>query len=277
MPELPEVETVRRGLLPALLDQQLAEVLVRRSMLRFPLPSGFATQLQGRRVTGIRRRGKYLLIDLDNALIWLAHLGMSGRMQIYPDRPPPLHAHDHVVVTTCSGTQLRFNDARRFGSMDLVEPEALDGHRLLRQLGPEPLGEDFSATELARRLAGKRTSIKAALMDQRVVAGLGNIYACEALYWADISPRRGAGTVAGKRAARLFRAVRGVLDDAIAAGGSSLRDYRHTNGELGYFQARFAVYDRAGQACPRCPADGCQIHRIVQAGRSTFYCARHQR
>ena len=277
MPELPEVETVRRGLLPVLRGERLDDIKVRRSTLRVPMPADFAARLQGRRVTEIGRRGKYLLIYLDNGLVWLTHLGMSGRMQIYPGEPPPLHAHDHVVVTTRSGAQLRFNDARRFGLMDLVSDAELSTHRLLRHLGPEPLGDGLDATILSARLAGKQTSIKDALMDQRIVAGIGNIYACETLYWAGLSPRRRAATVVGKRAANLLAALRRVLEEAIAAGGSSLRDYRHADGELGYFQVYFAVYDRADRPCPRCPTDACRVRRIAQSGRSTFYCARHQR
>lgn len=277
MPELPEVETVRRGLLPVLRGERLDEVVVRRSTLRFPLPTDFAARLRGRRVTDIARRGKYLLIHLDNGLVWLAHLGMSGRMQIYPGERPALDAHDHVVVTTRSGAQFRFNDARRFGMMDLVGGDELGTHRLLRHLGPEPLGNGLDAAILSARLAGKQTSIKAALMDQRIVAGVGNIYACETLYWAGLSPRRRAASVVGKRAANLLAALRRVLEEAIAAGGSSLRDYRHADGGLGYFQACFAVYDRADRPCPRCSTDACRVRRIVQSGRSTFYCARHQR
>lgn len=280
MPELPEVETVVRGLRPKLEGRVLAEVEQRCESLRFPLPAGFARRLRGRRVLRIDRRAKYILARLDGGEVLLCHLGMSGRMVVTkaPDRP--LDKHDHVVFTTEAGDQVRFNDARRFGVMDLVDEGRLWQHRLLRDLGPEPLGNAFNGPALAAALSGRRTPIKAALLDQKVVAGLGNIYACEALYTAGLSPRRQAYTVQGRRAERLATAIREVLGRAIDAGGSSLRDYVQADGELGYFQHHWAVYDRAGEPCPDCdcaPDHGGGIRRMVQSNRSTFYCPRRQR
>lgn len=280
MPELPEVETVCRGLAPHLEGRVLVRVLQRRPDLRKPFPPGFVERLTGRRVMAVRRRAKYILVDFDDGTVLIAHLGMSGRMIITPESPAEFGAHDHVVLETDAGMVITFNDARRFGVMDLALAEALADHPLLRGLGPEPLGNEFSGPVLAERLAGKMTSIKAALLDQTVVAGLGNIYVSEALFLARISPTRIAATVTGARAERLATAIREVLTRAIAAGGSSLRDYRQASGELGYFQHQFAVYDREGQPCPGCACDvGATggIRRIVQAGRSTFYCSRRQR
>ncbi len=282
MPELPEVETTRQGLLVALEGQVLQAVEARVPALRFPLPPGLAPQLTGRTVTGIERRAKYLLVTLDDGQVLLVHLGMSGRMRVFSsghDRPP-LEKHDHVVLHTGDGSEVRFNDARRFGAIDLMTADDVAGHPLLRNLGPEPLGNAFNGPALAANLKDRKTPIKAALLDQKTVAGLGNIYVCEALYHANLSPRRSAHTVQGARAERLARAIQAVLRDAIAAGGSSLRDFRHADGELGYFQKQFAVYGREHERCPRCAeageAAGC-IRRIVQSGRSTFYCSRWQR
>lgn len=284
MPELPEVETVCRGLRGCLEGRTLARVEQRRGDLRWPLPANFAGRLEGRRVTRVDRRGKYVLVRLapaaDGAEVLICHLGMSGRMVLAADPAAPRERHDHVLLTTDAGAQVRFNDARRFGMMDLVAEPALDDHWLLRGLGPEPLGDGFDGPALACRLAGRRTPVKAAIMDQRVVAGLGNIYACEALFAAGLSPRRQAYTVQGGRAHRLADGIRTVLERAVAAGGSSLRDYVQTSGELGYFQHAWAVYDREGRACPRCdcdPAADGGIRRIVQSGRSSFYCPRRQR
>jgi formamidopyrimidine-DNA glycosylase len=278
MPELPEVETIRRGLAAVLEGRRIARVTVRRSDLRRPLPAGFAGRVEGRRITGIGRRAKYLLISLDDDTVLLAHLGMSGRMVIEngaATRAAHL-THAHVSFETDDGTIVRFSDPRRFGLMDLVPAAALDAHVLLAGLGPEPTGNEFDGALLAARLAGKRTPIKAALLDQRVVAGLGNIYVSESLYRSGISPKRLAKTVQGERAERLAGAIRAVLADAIAAGGSSLRDHVSATGELGYFQHRFEVYDREGQPCPGCDC-GKGVRRIVQSGRSTFYCAARQR
>lgn len=282
MPELPEVETVIRGLRPHLEGARLARVEQRRADLRFPLPDRFAARLQGRRITRIDRRAKYILAHLDDGAVLLCHLGMSGRMTLTNpgQRPSAPGPHDHIILVTDRGAEVRFNDARRFGLMDLVASEDLENHRLLAGLGPEPLGNAFSGPELARRLRGKRSPIKAALLDQRVVAGLGNIYVSESLFFAGISPRRSAYSVQGDRAERLALAIRNVLTRAIEAGGSSLRDYVQASGELGYFQHEWAVYDREGAACPGCTCnpdrDG-GIRRIVQSNRATYYCGRRQR
>lgn len=277
MPELPEVETVRRGLLPRLKGRVLTAVQQRRPDLRLPLPSGFAGRLTGRRVIDIDRRAKYLLVRLDDGQALLVHLGMSGSMALQRTAEAmPLGPHDHVVLETDEGWQIRFNDPRRFGLMLLLDWDRAAEHRLLAGLGPEPLDDAFTGPVLAAALKGKRTSIKAALLDQRVVAGVGNIYACEALFAAGLSPRRSAHTVQGERADRLVAAVKAVLRRAIEDGGSSLRDHVRPDGELGYFQTRFAVYDRAGRPCPGCDCDK-SIQRIVQAGRSTFFCPRRQR
>lgn len=276
MPELPEVETVRRGLAPHLEGRRLVHVEARRPDLRWPLPVDFAQRLQGRTVVALRRRAKYLLAELEDGTVLIAHLGMSGRMLITHGQPPALEKHDHIVLATDRDVWIRFNDARRFGAMDLTTLDALDTHKLLAGLGPEPLSNAFSGPALAAALAGRRTPIKAALLDQHVVAGIGNIYACEALYRANLSPRRLAHTVQGGRAERLATAVKQVLAEAIEAGGSTLRDYRQADGELGYFQHAFKVYGREGEAC-RAPDCGRPLRRLVQSGRSTFYCATCQR
>ena len=279
MPELPEVETVCRGLAARLEGRRLIRVLQRRPDLRFALPAGFARRLTGRRIERIGRRAKYILIYLDDGKVLICHLGMTGRMLLGKGEPE-LEIHDHVVFFVEGDITLRFNDARRFGFMDLATAAKLEKHKLLKGLGPEPLSPDFNGPRLAQALAGKRTPIKAALLDQRVVAGIGNIYASEALFRAGISPRRLARTVQGERAERLARAVTAVLEEAVAAGGSSLRDYVQTDGELGYFQHRWQVYEREGRACPGC---SCEIkttggiRRIVQSGRASFYCPRRQR
>ncbi|MCW5731154.1 MAG: bifunctional DNA-formamidopyrimidine glycosylase/DNA-(apurinic or apyrimidinic site) lyase [Alphaproteobacteria bacterium] len=275
MPELPEVETVCRGLAPILEGQKLVRVVQRRADLRFPLPERFAERLEGRRVLSVSRRAKYILTELDDAEVLITHLGMSGRMFIGEAARPP-DAHDHVILETEAGRAVVFNDARRFGMMDLVPRAGLASHKLLRDLGPEPLGNAFDGALLSARLEGRRTPIKSALLDQRVVAGLGNIYVSEALHRAGISPRRSAATVAGRRAELLAPAIRAVLEEAIAAGGSTLRDYVQASGELGYFQHAFRVYDREGQPCPGC-SGACRIRRIVQSGRSTYYCPTRQR
>jgi formamidopyrimidine-DNA glycosylase len=280
MPELPEVETVRRGLVPVLVGRRLVEVAQRRPDLRFPLPPAFAERLVGRCVQGIERRGKYLLIRLDDAEVWLAHLGMSGRFCIEAGDAPPLGPHDHVVVWTEDEVSVRFHDPRRFGFMDLVTAEALDRHPHLASLGPDPLGPEFGGAYLARQLTGRLTPLKAALLDQRVVAGMGNIYASESLFRAALSPRRTATTVQGRRAERLAATIKEVFEDAIAAGGSSLRDHRRPSGEVGFFQHRLAVYGRAGEPCPGCCCDLLRtggIRKVVQSGRSTFYCGHRQR
>ena len=279
MPELPEVETVRRGLVGALEGRRLVRVRARRPDLRFPLPPGFEKRLQGLRVETLGRRGKFLLIGLEGDLTLITHLGMSGRFRIYDDPAPALERHDHVIFET-EGGSVRYNDPRRFGFMDLADTKALSRHPWLAGLGPEPLASDFDGPVLARALKGRRGPVKAALLDQAVVAGLGNIYICEALFRAGLSPRRKAGTVQGGRADKLVRAIKDVLAEAIDAGGSSLRDHRRPDGELGYFQHSFAVYGRAGEPCPGCGCDPARtggIRRIIQSGRSTFYCAAKQR
>lgn len=282
MPELPEVETTRKGLLAALEGQVLHNVEARVPALRFPLPADLGSRLEGLKVVRIDRRAKYLLATLEDGQVLLVHLGMSGRMRVFPagGERPLLEKHDHVIFRTAEGSEVRFNDTRRFGSVHLMAADEVAGHPLLRDLGPEPLGNEFNGPILAEHLSGRRTPIKAALLDQKTVAGLGNIYVCEALYHANLSPRRGAHTVQGARAERLVGSIRQVLNKAIAAGGSSLRDFRHADGELGYFQHQFVVYGREGETCPRCTEDGkasgC-IRRIVQSGRSTFYCSRWQR
>jgi formamidopyrimidine-DNA glycosylase len=288
MPELPEVETVRRGLAPAMEGARFVRVEARRPDLRWPLPTRFAERLVGIRVERLRRRAKYLLAELGCGETLIMHLGMSGSFRVeqgaieldggefhYPRSKDP--THDHVVFGMSSGAVVTFNDPRRFGFMLLVTQAELDLHQLIRQTGPEPLDAEFTAAVLARSLAGKSVTLKAALLDQKVVAGLGNIYACEALSRARLSPTRRAATLAtrtGKPTARteaLVVAIKEVLGDAIEAGGSSLRDHRRTDGDLGYFQHRFRVYDRAGEPCttPRCSGT---IRRLIQNGRSTFHC-----
>jgi formamidopyrimidine-DNA glycosylase len=278
MPELPEVETVRRGLVSVLEGRRLARVIARRGDLRWPLPPDLGQRLTGRRVERLERRAKYLLWRIEGGDVVILHLGMSGRVKVFTADPPAEERHDHLIFETEDGAVVRFCDPRRFGSLDLTTDGELAGHALLRNLGPEPLETGFDAAYLARRLTGKTGPIKAALMDQRLVAGLGNIYVCEALFRAGISPRRRAGSLSVPRLERLAEAVRAVLGEAIVAGGSTLRDHRRPDGELGYFQHRFAVYDREGQACPACTRGACPgVRRIVQAGRSTFYCPARQR
>jgi formamidopyrimidine-DNA glycosylase len=295
MPELPEVETVMRGLAALAEGRVIRRAEARRPDLRWPLPKRFAERLTGRRIEGFRRRGKYILMRLSGGESLLIHLGMSGRVVAQPagvtlaPREGPQGRfsdmrgnsgaeHEHVVMVLDDGTRIGFVDPRRFGSMDLVPTASEDAHPLLAGLGPEPLSDAFTPAVLSAALAGKRTPIKVALLDQRVVAGLGNIYACEALYRARISPRRSALSVRGVRAARLVAAIREVLTDAIGAGGSSLRDYVRADGDIGRFQENFAVYGREGEPCPSCPGPPCRgVQRIVQAGRSTFFCARRQR
>lgn len=276
MPELPEVETVCRGLAPHLVGHVFTAVDQYRDSLRIPLPDDFPARLTGRRVTAVNRRAKYILVHLDDGAVMIAHLGMSGRMTIHHGADVARQRHDHVVFHTDGDDHVVFNDARRFGLITLAHGDTLDQHRLFAGLGPEPLGNAFNGAALAAALKGKRTPIKAALLDQRVVAGVGNIYACEALFHAGLSPQRIAHTVAGQRAERLAATVRRVLTEAIEAGGSSLRDYVQSSGKLGYFQHRFAVYDREGEKCPGCDC-GATVRRMVQAGRSTFYCGRRQR
>jgi formamidopyrimidine-DNA glycosylase len=294
MPELPEVETVRRGLEPAMVGARIVQVEQRRPDLRFPFPERFAERLTGRRIEALGRRAKYLLADLDNGDVLVMHLGMTGRFTVAePDgsvvTPGEFHRevaaalpHDHVVFRLSNGVTVTYNDARRFGFMTLAPRPALGEHPLFRGMGIEPLGNALDGTSLAALFAGKSAPLKAALLDQRLVAGLGNIYVCEALHRAHLSPRREAGTIARRdggptaRSERLAGVIRETLEEAVAAGGSSLRDYAHTDGSLGYFQHRFRVYDREGEPCP---TPGCRgvVQRIVQSGRSTFFCATCQR
>ena len=293
MPELPEVETVRRGLQPVMEGAKIIKAEARRRDLRFPFQKDFVARLTGQTVTGLGRRAKYLLADLASGDVLLMHLGMSGSFRVQTaseaQTPGQFHhprgkngAHDHVVFHMSSGSDIVFNDPRRFGYMKIIARHALEAEPLLKGLGPEPLGNEFDANMLARSLVGKATSLKAALLDQRVVAGLGNIYVCEALYRAHLSPRRRASTLATRKgepndhARRLVNAIHAVLNEAIKAGGSSLRDHRQTSGELGYFQHSFQVYDREGEPCGT-PGCGGIIRRFTQNGRSTFWCPKCQK
>ena len=298
MPELPEVEIVRRGLEPALAGHVFARVDQHRPDLRFPLPDNFAGRLRGREVERLERRGKYLLAHLSGGHVLLMHLGMTGCFTVRGPEPrqaklstPPMvndagagkHAtHDHVVFHMRGGGTITYNDPRRFGFMILIPSKELGDHPLLHHLGIEPLGEALTPAYLAQHARGKKVALKPFLADQRIIAGLGNIYACEALYRARLSPLRAAATIASKtgkpnaRAEALVPAIRAVLEDAIAAGGSSLRDYRHADGELGAFQHAFCVYDQEGEPCRRKGCGG-SVRRIVQSGRSTFYCPKCQR
>jgi formamidopyrimidine-DNA glycosylase len=290
MPELPEVETVRRGLEPAMQGKRIVKVDVHRGDLRWPLPKDFAQRLNGKTVTGLGRRAKYLLADLSSGDVLLMHLGMSGSFRVAQEVAPEggqlgryYHergkdaAHDHVIFHMSSGARVTFNDPRRFGSMKLVARDELDAEPSLKGLGPEPLGNEFDAAMLARACHGKKTSLKAALLDQRIVAGLGNIYVCEALHRAHLSPKRLARTIAeptgapNARAEQLVDGIKAVLNEAIKDGGSSLRDHRLTDGDLGMFQHHFRVYDREGEPCRTVGCHG-TVRRIVQNGRSTFYC-----
>ncbi|MDF1728575.1 MAG: bifunctional DNA-formamidopyrimidine glycosylase/DNA-(apurinic or apyrimidinic site) lyase [Sulfitobacter sp.] len=292
MPELPEVETVRRGLRPAMEGAVIARAEVNRPDLRWPFPVDMAQRLTGQRVLGLRRRSKYILADLASGESLLVHLGMSGRMVVSGDpagletaratigefvhaHPAP-EKHDHVVFHMDNGARVTFNDPRRFGAMDLMQTLEAEAHKLLANLGPEPLGNQFHEAHLVAALKGRNMPIKAALLDQRIVAGLGNIYVCEALYRARIHPARKAGRISASRVAALVPIIRQVLTEAIEAGGSSLRDFRQADGELGYFQHRFDVYGREGQPC-RTPGCTHVIRRIVQSGRSSFYCGQCQR
>lgn len=270
MPELPEVETVKRGLVPFLVGRKLIDIKARRSDLRVPLPEDFVARLKGQEVTALRRRAKYLLADLASGESLIIHLGMSGRLVAGVGQDIPLEKHDHIIFTTDVGQRIIFRDPRRFGLMDVAVTSALPFHPLFLHLGPEPLARDFTPPVLLRALQGKQTSIKSALLDQRVVAGLGNIYVCEALFRAGLSPFREAGLLDQDEVLRLIEAIKTVLDDAIAAGGSSLRDYVQSNGEMGYFQHHFAVYGRAGEPCINCGRDS--ILKVTQSGRSSYYC-----
>ncbi|MDE2330649.1 MAG: bifunctional DNA-formamidopyrimidine glycosylase/DNA-(apurinic or apyrimidinic site) lyase [Bradyrhizobium sp.] len=293
MPELPEVETVRRGLQPVMEGSKIVKAEARRKDLRFPFQEDFVARLQGQTVTGLGRRAKYLMADLGSGDVLLMHLGMSGSFRVVQDaetqRPGQFHhprgenrAHDHVVFHMSSGSTVIFNDPRRFGYMKIITRTALEDEPLLKGLGPEPLGNEFDAAMLAHACAARKTSLKAALLDQRVVAGLGNIYVCEALFRSQLSPKRLASTMVDKKqeptdhARRLVTSIHAVLNQAIKAGGSSLRDHRQTTGELGYFQHSFQVYDREGENCHRGGCSGV-VKRFTQNGRSTFWCPKCQK
>lgn len=270
MPELPEVETTVRGLRPVLEGQAIASIETRRGDLRRPFPENLRQAMTGARIVALSRRAKYGLIDTDRGDTMIFHLGMSGRWRV---DPAELLLHDHLIVETAAGRRLALNDPRRFGSVDLWPTADLAAFPAFAALGPEPLGPDFTGAHLRRVLAGRRMSIKLALLDQRIVAGLGNIYVCEALYHARIAPQRAAGRISFARLDRLVSAVHEVLDAAIEAGGSSLRDYARPDGELGYFSKQFAVYGREGQPC----GCGATVERYAEGGRSTFWCPACQR
>lgn len=294
MPELPEVETVMRGLKPVLEGRRIGAVNLRRAGLRFPFPAGFADRLTGSRVIGLRRRAKYILADLDTGEVLLIHLGMTGRFTVFTGQgtrnlgefyfetaagAAGQGPHDHVVLALEDGTRIVYTDPRRFGIMDLFPEAEAASHKLLGGIGVEPLGNEFSAAYLAERFRDKAAPLKAALLDQHIIAGLGNIYVCEALHRARLSPRRKAHTLVktkghDPRLDELVRHVREVLAEAIAVGGSTLQDFAHTDGAAGAFQQRFLVYDREGEACMSC---GALIERLVQSGRSTFYCRHCQK
>ena len=289
MPELPEVETVRSGLEPVMVGNKIRFADIRRPNLRWPFPENMSERLTGKTITRLRRRSKYILCDLDSNETLLIHLGMSGRMTISHPEPnakdvlgdfhfihPTPAKHDHVVLDMFDGTRISFNDARRFGSMDLIKTIMLNDHKLIKALGPEPLGNEFNSSYLSKKLLGKTAPIKSALLDQRIVSGLGNIYVCESLWRAGISPMRLSGKVNLKKIDILVPIIRDVLLEAIDAGGSSLKDHRQTNGELGYFQHSFAVYGREGK---KCNSLNCSelVKRVVQAGRSSFYCSKCQK
>jgi formamidopyrimidine-DNA glycosylase len=287
MPELPEVETVRRGLVPAMEGKRILHVETRRKDLRFPFPANFAERISGARMKHLGRRAKYLVGELSTGEALIMHLGMTGRFTVsgpQPKRKPgKFHhgaergedeKHDHVVFDMQGGVKVVFNDARRFGFMDLWPAGELEDYPGFDGLGPEPISNQFSAAYLEEAFEGKKAPVKAALLDQRVVAGLGNIYVSEALFRAGINPKKLAGAIKADKLARLAVEVRNVINEAIKAGGSTISDFATTDGELGYFQHRFRVYDKAGKPCPTC---GKPIKRLVQAGRSTFYCASCQR
>ncbi|MCA3562160.1 MAG: bifunctional DNA-formamidopyrimidine glycosylase/DNA-(apurinic or apyrimidinic site) lyase [Aestuariivirga sp.] len=289
MPELPEVETVMRGLKPVLEGRRIAGVTLRRAGLRFPFPPRFSERLAGRQVTGLWRRAKYILAGFDSGEVLLVHLGMTGRFTVFSGQQARRLGefyfetaagnagqgpHDHVVLALDDGTHLVYTDPRRFGIMDLFPEVEAASHKLLSGIGVEPLGHEFNVDYLAARFCGKAAPLKAALLDQHIIAGLGNIYVCEALFRAGLSPRRKARTLVRKkvhdpRLDALVRHVREVLAEAIAAGGSTLQDFAHTDGAAGAFQQRFLVYGREGEPCMNC---GAPVERLVQSGRSTFYC-----
>ena len=271
MPELPEVETVKRGLEPVLLGETIRKITLNRPDLRMPFPERLAERLEGKRCLNLRRRGKYIWMDVEGGETIVIHLGMSGSFTINPQNVKP---HDHFILETTTNNRIIYNDPRRFGMFFIVPTGEENTHPAFARMGPEPFANDFNADSLIAALKNKDTPIKTALLDQSVIAGIGNIYACEALYIAGISPLRKSRTIGHAKAERLVQALRTVLSDAIAAGGSSLRDHKQTDGTMGYFQHNFKVYDRAGHTCPE---TGGKIKRITQSGRSTFYCPQKQR
>jgi len=276
MPELPEVETIRRGLSKAMTGQLINEVIVRRTDLRRPIPDGFVETVRGKKILTIDRRAKYLLMRLENDVVVLIHLGMSGRMVIELGTDPqiPNRKHEHIVFVLENNNIIRFSDPRRFGLIEVSHAKDLSSHQLLKDIGPEPLSTEFNSLMLANRLQGRKTPIKSVLLDQSVVAGLGNIYVCEGLFIAGLSPMRSANTITLKQANILVKKTKELLLDAIESGGSTLKDHVSATGEMGYFQHKFKVYGRAGHPCPICEEP---IRRIVQAGRSTFFCSECQR
>lgn len=294
MPELPEVETVRRGLAPVLEGKRIARVSQRRANLRYPFPEKLAERLEGRKVLSLTRRAKYILMHIEGGEVLIVHLGMSGRFTIHvplknPKVPGAFHydvpegaplagegKHDHMVWDMEGGTRIVYCDHRRFGFVDLVGGDVLEANKHLAGLGPEPLGNEFSAATLIENFKTRKTPVKSALLDQQTVAGLGNIYVCEALFRSGIAPTRAASGISRERLERLTRVIRDVLSEAIEAGGSTLRDYAQADGELGYFQHRFQVYDREGEVCSK-PGCGGRVRRIAQSGRSTFYCPKCQK
>lgn len=283
MPELPEVETVRRGMAPVMEGARIRKAQINRPDLRFPFPENMAKRLEGAQVLRLWRRSKYILVDLDTGESLLIHLGMSGRILIsgapqgnFVHDHPVAEKHDHVVIDLDNGARITFNDPRRFGAMDLLDTETSDKHPLLASIGPEPLGNAFHEDYLIEKFKDRNTPIKSALLDQKIIAGLGNIYVCEALYRAGISPKRKTRAVSKERVKALVPIIRTVLEEAISAGGSSLKDFRQADGELGYFQHNFDVYGREGEAC-RTPDCKTPVERAVQSGRSSFYCPKCQR
>lgn len=280
MPELPEVEIVKRGLAPVLEGRRIVWAEALRPDLRYPLPNSFGQRLMGRVVSHVKRRAKFLLVCLDDGMTLISHLGMSGRFRIFKKNAPALEKHDHVIIRTDRGIEVRYNDPRRFGFMDMADAGTLIDHPLLKSIGPEPLSRNFDAGVLAKALKDRQSPIKTVLLDQTVIAGLGNIYVSEALFRAEISPKRKAASIVGTRANKLYKAITEVLNQAIVAGGSSISDHRQPSGELGYFQNSFGVYGREGEACPGCSCKISKtggIRRILQSGRSTFYCSKRQR
>ncbi len=280
MPELPEVEIVKRGLAPVLEGRRIVWAEALRPDLRYPLPNSFGQRLMGRVVSHVKRRAKFLLVCLDDGMTLISHLGMSGRFRIFKKNAPALEKHDHVIIRTDRGIEVRYNDPRRFGFMDMADASTLIDHPLLKSIGPEPLSRNFDAGVLANALKDRQSPIKTVLLDQTVIAGLGNIYVSEALFRAEISPKRKAASIVGTRANKLYKAITEVLNQAIVAGGSSISDHRQPSGELGYFQNSLGVYGREGKACPGCSCKISKtggIRRILQSGRSTFYCSKRQR